>query len=376
MNNKIIISGTLMIAVTYGLARFAFGLLLPNISSDLKLSSGTMGMISSATYIAYCLAIAISTYYSNQKDPKLFVSLAGLTSILGIFIITMSHEEVLLFLGVFIAGMSTGFGSPAYGEVVQNNLEKSTQNKANTWINAGTGFGIVISGPIAYTWSDNWRIVYLMFGIIAIIILLINYLYIPKQISAIKKFKTQTHPYSLKPLLQKSMSINIASLILGCASAIYWTFSKDYIATTPSNSNFITSSFWILVGVSGIIGGFSGGLISKFSIRTLYIIVVLMMTTSILSLNIDKANLFIIFLSALFFGSSYVFLTGILMIWGIKIFEKSPSLGIGIPFFTLAFGQIIGAIVSGNVIQFTSYGQAFGIFGVMSLTSIFFRPKI
>lgn len=113
MNNKIIISGTLMIAVTYGLARFAFGLLLPNISSDLKLGSGTMGMISSATYIAYCLAIAISTYYSNQKDPKLFVSLAGLTSILGIFIISVSHEAVLLFLGVFIAGMSTGFGSPA-----------------------------------------------------------------------------------------------------------------------------------------------------------------------------------------------------------------------------------------------------------------------
>lgn len=75
MNNKIIISGTLMIAVTYGLARFAFGLLLPNISNDLKLGSGTMGMISSATYIAYCLAIAISTYYSNQKDPKMFVSL-------------------------------------------------------------------------------------------------------------------------------------------------------------------------------------------------------------------------------------------------------------------------------------------------------------
>ncbi|MDW8563365.1 YbfB/YjiJ family MFS transporter [Staphylococcus shinii] len=180
----------------------------------------------------------------------------------------------------------------------------------------------------------------------------------------------------MKPLLQKSMSINIASLILGCASAIYWTFSKDYIATVPSNSDFITSSFWILVGVSGIIGGFSGGLISKFSIKTLYIIVVLMMATSILSLNIDNANLFIIFLSALFFGSSYVFLTGILMIWGIKIFEKAPSLGIGVPFFTLAFGQIIGAMVSGNVIQISSYELAFAVFGFFSLISIIFIPKV
>lgn len=376
MSNKIIISGTLMIAVTYGLARFAFGLLLPNISNDLKLSSGIMGMISSATYIAYCLAIAVSTYYSNQKDPKKFVYLAGLTSILGIFIISVSHEAILLFLGVFIAGMSTGFGSPAYGEVVQNNLEKSTQNKANTWINAGTGFGIVISGPIAYILSDSWRIVYIMFGIIAIIVLLINYFYIPKHTSSTKKFKKQTQSYSLKSFLQKSMSINIASLVLGCTSAIYWTFSKDYIATVPSNTDLITSSFWILVGVSGIIGGFSGGLISRFSIKSLYIIVVLMMATSILSLNIDNANLFIIFLSALFFGSSYVFLTGILMIWGINIFEKAPSLGIGVPFFTLAFGQIIGAMVSGNVIQISSYAMAFSIFGVFSLVSIIFSPKI
>ncbi|PNZ98153.1 MFS transporter, partial [Staphylococcus nepalensis] len=82
------------------------------------------------------------------------------------------------------------------------------------------------------------------------------------------------------------------------------------------------------------------------------------------------------FLSALFFGSSYVFLTGILMIWGIKIFEKAPSLGIGVPFFTLAFGQIIGAMVSGNVIQFSSYTLAFSIFGAFSLVSIVFRPKI
>src|SRR5699024_7638355 len=115
MNNKIIISRTLMIAVTYGLSRFAFGLLLPNISNDLKLAIGTISMISSATYTAYCLSIAISTYYSNQKDPKMFVSLAVLTSILGIFIISVSHEAVLLFLGFFIAGMSIGFGSPAYG---------------------------------------------------------------------------------------------------------------------------------------------------------------------------------------------------------------------------------------------------------------------
>src|SRR5699024_7794316 len=124
------------------------------------------------------------------------------------------------------------------------------------------------------------------------------------------------------------------------------------------------------------IGGFSGGLISKFSIKTLYIIVVLMMATSILSLNIDNTNLFIIFLSALFFGSSYVFLTGILMIWCINIFEMAPSLVIGISFFTLAFSHIIVSMVSVNVILFSSYTLSFSVFGSFSLVSIVFMPKI
>lgn len=375
MTSRIIISGTLMIAVTYGLARFAFGLLLPDISKDLNLDSGVMGLISSATYIAYCLAIAISTYYSNQKDPKIFVILAGLTSILGIFTIAVSNEAFLLFTGVFIAGMSTGFGSPAYGEIVQNNINITAQNKANTWINAGTGFGIAVSGPIAYIWSGDWRVVYLIFGIMAIIVLIMNYVSISKSPKLPKKHEYKSSPYSLKTLFKNSININIAAVILGCSSAIYWTFSKDYISLVPSNSEFITSSFWILVGVSGIIGGFSGGLINRFPIKFLYIAVVSMMALSILSLNINNANLFIIYLSALLFGGSYVFLTGILMIWGIKIFNKAPSLGIGIPFFTLAFGQIIGAMVSGNLIQFFSYEIAFGFFGLFSLLSLIVIPR-
>lgn len=364
-----------MIAVTYGLARFAFGLLLPDISKDLNLDSGVMGLISSATYIAYCLAIAISTYYSNQKDPKIFVILAGLTSILGIFTIAVSNEAFLLFTGVFIAGMSTGFGSPAYGEIVQNNINITAQNKANTWINAGTGFGIAVSGPIAYIWSGDWRVVYLIFGIMAIIVLIMNYVSISKFSKLPKKHEYKSSPYSLKTLFKNSININIAAVILGCSSAIYWTFSKDYISLVPSNSEFITSSFWILVGVSGIIGGFSGGLINRFPIKFLYIAVVSMMALSILSLNINNANLFIIYLSALLFGGSYVFLTGILMIWGIKVFNKAPSLGIGIPFFTLAFGQIIGAMVSGNLIQFFSYEMAFGFFGLFSLLSLIVIPR-
>lgn len=44
--SKLVIPGILMIAVTYGLGRFSFGLFLPDISQDLSLTPTQAGLIS------------------------------------------------------------------------------------------------------------------------------------------------------------------------------------------------------------------------------------------------------------------------------------------------------------------------------------------
>ena len=51
--SKLVIPGILMIAVTYGLGRFSFGLFLPDISQDLSLTPTQAGLISSLFY--FCL---------------------------------------------------------------------------------------------------------------------------------------------------------------------------------------------------------------------------------------------------------------------------------------------------------------------------------
>ena len=46
-----------MIAVTYGLARFAYGLFLPEMRESLDLSETVLGLIGAGSYAGYCLAI-------------------------------------------------------------------------------------------------------------------------------------------------------------------------------------------------------------------------------------------------------------------------------------------------------------------------------
>jgi len=81
------------------------------------------------------------------------------------------------------------------------------------------------------------------------------------------------------------------------------------------------------------------------------------------------------YISALFFGSSYVFFTGVIMVWGMRLYPQQSSLGIGLPFLTLALGQIIGSAIGGSLIQWTDYETAFVIFGLIGLLIISINPK-
>lgn len=82
------------------------------------------------------------------------------------------------------------------------------------------------------------------------------------------------------------------------------------------------------------------------------------------------------FLSSLIFGVSYIFIIGVLLVWGVKIFVKNASLGIGIPFLMLAVGQVLGSIVAGPFIEDLGYTMTFIIYGLIGLVALLLFPKV
>ncbi len=52
----VLVPGTAMIALTFGLARYGYGLLLPEMRADLGMSASAAGLVSSATYASYMVA--------------------------------------------------------------------------------------------------------------------------------------------------------------------------------------------------------------------------------------------------------------------------------------------------------------------------------
>ncbi|MBB5171863.1 MFS transporter [Texcoconibacillus texcoconensis] len=371
--SRLVLPGITMIAATYGLARFSFGLLLPAMNESLEMSEFVSGMISSLFYLAYCFTILISTVFTTREGPRRMILSAGLSAFMGLLLMSTTPNAWVLALGVLFAGGSTGLVSPPYGAAISLWIQERQQGKANTWINSGTSLGIVLSGAGAILLTSNWRLTYFIYAILTLLILIWNYKAIPKTgTSSNLSFEKGT--LSIRGV-HGATTLILASLILGISTAAFWTFSRSFIEVAGEYSDWQLSAFWVVIGLFGVIGGFSGSLIEKKGLSFAYRLGSVMIATASVILASSPENWFVSYLSAGIFGSSYIFLTGVLLVWGIHVFITNASLGICIPFLLLAVGQVIGSSLAGLLIGLSGYEFSFIIFGVIGMVATFIGPK-
>ncbi|WP_035711487.1 MFS transporter [Salibacterium aidingense] len=365
--------GITMIAVAYGLARFSYGLLLPNISTDLGMNPSTSGVISSLFYFAYCFAIVFATVYTTEKGPRGMILAAGASACLGLFVMAFSPNVWLLGTGVLLAGASTGFVSPPYGAAISLWLPENQQGKANTWINSGTSIGLALSGAGALVLASEWRITYFIYAGIALFALIWNAKAVPPP-EKNPPVRLEKGKFSFRGV-EGAVPLIICSIVLGISTAAFWTFSVDFISSTNAYTSGEQSIFWILIGTFGILGGFSGSLIEKMGLPFAYKWACFVIGTASLVLACFPDQWPLAFLSAALFGASYIFITGVLMVWGIRVFISNASLGIGTPFLLLAVGQVFGSSVAGMLIGSLNFTWTFAIYGITGIIAMILGPK-
>ncbi|UOQ49355.1 MFS transporter [Gracilibacillus caseinilyticus] len=370
-SKKLIIVGLPMIAVTYGLSRFSYGLMLPYINETMMMEQSTSGVISSLSYIAYCLAIVSAMVFSNKVTPKSVLVIAGLSAIIGLGVISISPNPVVLGTGIFIAGLSTGFSSPPYADIVSTKVETRLQNQTNSWINAGTSIGTAFTGVIAIMMTNSWRETYFIYTCIAILVLFANYKALPKHHTTERENKIGFS----KREWRRAVPLILAACLIGISCSAYWTFSKDFMLHAENVPTYIGKWLWGIIGIAGLLGGTAGVFIDKFGLMHAFKLSVLALSTSSLLLGMYPSSPVTGFLSPALFGSSYIFITGVLIVWGISVFNTNPSFGLGLPFLILALGQAIGSIFSGVIADLFGYHTLFVGAGVIGYLSLLLKQK-
>jgi MFS family permease len=146
-----------LIAVTYGMVRYGYGLQLPQLAAEFSLSARTSGAIAAGSFAAYCVAALAAQRLIERRGARVVLWLAAGLAALGALLVALSWSAPTLALGVLVAGSAAGAASPAMVVAVVSTLRGPLVARAQAVVNAGTGIGVALTGAATLAAPQAWR---------------------------------------------------------------------------------------------------------------------------------------------------------------------------------------------------------------------------
>jgi len=371
-NVNLLAAAFALTAVSYGLARFAFGLLLPQIRTELALNIGTTGWIGSSAFVAYCVGVCITFALNRACSPRALAFAAGLASTVGMVIITLSTSGVALGLGVALAGLSTGLTSPPLATAVSLQFDDTHRPKANAIINAGTAAGIVLSGLACLLAFGGWRELYILFSVISGAVAVWVLYAVPTGHE-----RTASEPVSCAIFKRPGMlALCTGSFLMGLSSTAIWTFGGSLLRDEFNFTQTDIAWIWVTLGLAGVAGAMTGVFVQQFGLARVHCVSLAGMAAGMIGLSFTSVSVAFAFVSVALFGASYITSSGAFLIQGIRLLPDRPDLGLGMPFLILAAGQSAGSPLFGALLSGWGAGVALAAFaGVALLAGLVFPQQ-
>ncbi|MFH5923879.1 MFS transporter [Roseomonas xinghualingensis] len=358
-------------ALSYGLARFAYGLLLPQIREDLSLGAPAAGWIGGSAFAAYCVGIVFASMAGVKFGERAMAMLAGLAATAGVGLVALAPSVPVLGAAIALAGLSTGFASPPLASAVSQVFDAPARPRANGMINAGTAAGIILSGLGAMSFAAAWRELYALFALIGAAVTAWLWFALPKGSP-----EREANGFPSQQLARPGLAgLCAAAFLMGVSSTAIWTFGADMLRNEFSFSAAHIAIAWITLGLGGLAGSSTGILVARFGIGVLHRVVLLGIALCYGMFAAATVAPLLAFAAMALFGTAYIISSGVLLIRGTALLPDRPDLGLAIPFLAIAVGQTVGAPLFGAVLDRAGPWIALTLFGAIACGAMFWSME-
>lgn len=290
----IVVTGILTLFACLGLARFAFGMLLPGMREGLALGYDQMGYVSTGNFVGYLGSVAATPALIRLFKPRLTITLGLLLIALGLAGMSQCDSFWPLLLLYTVTGVGSGLANIPTMVLIAHWFRRERRGQAAGLMIIGNGSAIVFAGVLIprlnqLYGAQGWRISWLLLAAIVLLICMLVALLV----------RNDPEPLGLEPLGRRQaieaaelavtepahpgrilLFLGLLYFAFGATYMVYGTFIVTSMVEEFGFSEATAGQFWSWVGFfslfSGVIFGAlsdrigrKGGLMLVFGVQTL-----------------------------------------------------------------------------------------------------------
>ncbi|SOD97693.1 YbfB/YjiJ family MFS transporter [Blastococcus haudaquaticus] len=337
----LVASGAGLIAVTYGVVRYGYGLQLPRLTAEFSLSPRAAGAIAAGSFAAYCAAALAAQRMIARRGARVLLWLAAGLAASGALLVALSWSAPTLALGVLVAGSAAGAASPALVVAIASTVRHPLAARAQAVVNAGTGLGVALTGAAVLAAPQAWRPVWV--GAAAAALLTAAAVDRRARWPAVAQRPAATAHSPATPMRRPVL----AAAVAGTGSAAVWTFGRDLITTTGGLPERTTAVLWCLLGAAAVLGALSGDAVRVLGLRRAWGLTATLSAAGTAVLALAPGSAPSAALAGAVFGGAYTALSGVLIAWAGVLRPAAAGRGTATLFTALTAGQAVGALATG-----------------------------
>lgn len=171
---------------------------------------------------------------------------------------------------------------------------------------------------------------------------------------------------------------SLSPCVRGAGSAAVWTFGRSALdAASPSffTGQSYSVTAWILLGAMSVAGALAARIVQRWSLSRAWSLTNLAMLVGTAGVGVDPGHPVIAFAAVSLFGAGYTAMTGVLIVWAMRLTPRSAAAGTVVLFVALALGQAVGAWLLGTLQDLSSAPVMFFAAATIGAVAIAGQPR-
>lgn len=334
------------VGTAFGMARYGYGLLLPQMEHAYRLDGVALGAIGAGSYAAYLVAVAAAGAWSKALGARATVAVGGTLAASGMLLVGVTRSPAGLAAGMLVGGASAGAVYPPFSDAVAQ-LRPAVRGRTLSAINCGTGYGVAVAAPVAIVVGGRWRLAWLCFAALAALTTLWAVRVLPSRRSRppAPAGSARSAPVRLVP--PGAARLLAGALITGLGSAAYWTFAVDHLQRDGGLDVSASRAFLGLVGVSSLLATGAGDMVLRYGGRRVFRGAAVMEALGLALIAALPSFLPAVLISAVLFGAAYNTIVAVEAMWSARLYPGRPSLGLAVALAANASGLMCGPLAAG-----------------------------